>query len=350
MMPPVSSGWRLCATCLLACQLLTAAVAIDFSPCDEITAIKRTEAFSIGLVYWPGGLETDWGSPETGLQPCDPAVQANLTALGAMFATYQVRADRLTALKTSFLEELMLTSKAPAGSPKVISVVAFRNNVRSEARYIASFEPSVTAGTGFVPSLALLAKFELGNLRYLQFFNLTCNDCGGRTSAQCINSTSCALAPSVCTCPSSSSSGGSPTSRHLLQDNGSTGSNDTTGNSTADSNSATNGTDVQLGMNATGGTPSCNYANFSFCATGINLAFEGVDANSAAFTTASQVKKLTSYSLVSIYFKAKEAFLETRDKFTSTAGEYWGNFGAVQDNIQQAYSGNQAASVDALSG
>jgi hypothetical protein len=47
------------------------------------------------------------------------------------------------------------------------------------------------------------------------------------------------------------------------------------------------------------------------CATGINLAFEGVDANSAAFTTASQVKKLTSYSLVSIYFKAKEAFLDT---------------------------------------
>jgi hypothetical protein len=47
------------------------------------------------------------------------------------------------------------------------------------------------------------------------------------------------------------------------------------------------------------------------CATGINLAFEGVDANSAAFTTASQVKKLTSYSLVSIYFKAKAAFLET---------------------------------------
>jgi hypothetical protein len=47
------------------------------------------------------------------------------------------------------------------------------------------------------------------------------------------------------------------------------------------------------------------------CATGINLAFEGVDANSAAFTTASQVKKLTSYSLVSVYFKAKEAFLDT---------------------------------------
>jgi hypothetical protein len=38
-------------------------------------------------------------------------------------------------------------------------VLPYRNNVRSEARYIASFEPDVTYGTGFVPSLALLAKF-----------------------------------------------------------------------------------------------------------------------------------------------------------------------------------------------
>lgn len=48
------------------------------------------------------------------------------TALGAMFATYNVRADRLTVLKTSFPEELILTGRAPAGAPKVISMVAFR--------------------------------------------------------------------------------------------------------------------------------------------------------------------------------------------------------------------------------
>jgi hypothetical protein len=35
--------------------------------------------------------------------------------------------------------------------------------------------------------------------------------------------------------------------------------------------------------------------------------------------------------------------------FTAKAGEYWGNFGAVQDDIQAAYSGNAEANVDAFS-
>lgn len=36
--------------------------------------------------------------------------------------------------------------------------------------------------------------------------------------------------------------------------------------------------------------------------------------------------------------------------FTDTAGAYWGNFGAVQQDIQAAYSGNAEANVDSLSG
>lgn len=36
--------------------------------------------------------------------------------------------------------------------------VACRGNVRSEARYIVSFEPSITQGTGFATSLSLIAK------------------------------------------------------------------------------------------------------------------------------------------------------------------------------------------------
>lgn len=128
-----------------------------------------------------------------------------------------------------------------------------RAGVRSEARYIASFEPTVTSGTGFVSSLSLIAKIgkhvnkkwlgckqpwkphalkgslqqfahagradlrsqhaqtdarllvplylaESGMLRYLQWYNLTCNDCGGRTSSRCLNNTSCALSWQECTC------------------------------------------------------------------------------------------------------------------------------------------------------
>jgi hypothetical protein len=125
---------------------------------------------TVGLVYWPGGTLEDWGSPDAGLNPCNTTTQANLvrmmlqplalwhsqahrscvdtradtsvltrcpvpsrapcvslqTALGAMFATFNVKADRLTVLKTSFPEELILTGRAPSTAPKVISLVAFR--------------------------------------------------------------------------------------------------------------------------------------------------------------------------------------------------------------------------------
>jgi hypothetical protein len=42
---------------------------------------------TIGVVYWPGGLESDWGDSLTGLQPCDPAAQANLVRVRNMQAT-----------------------------------------------------------------------------------------------------------------------------------------------------------------------------------------------------------------------------------------------------------------------
>lgn len=42
---------------------------------------------------------------------------------------------------------------------------------------------------------------ETGTLKYLQFYNLTCNDCGGRDTPNCLNATSCALPVSNCTCP-----------------------------------------------------------------------------------------------------------------------------------------------------
>lgn len=44
------------------------------------------------------------------------------------------------------------------------------------------------------------------------------------------------------------------------------------------------------------------------CATGVTTSFEGTDKATAAFSTAGQVKKLNSFSLVSLYFQAKEQF------------------------------------------
>ena len=41
---------------------------------------------------------------------------------------------------------------------------------------------------------------DTGVLKYLQFYNLTCNDCGGWRGARCVNGTSCTLPVSNCTC------------------------------------------------------------------------------------------------------------------------------------------------------
>jgi hypothetical protein len=44
------------------------------------------------------------------------------------------------------------------------------------------------------------AAAERGALSYLQFYNLTCNDCNGWRSTRCLNGTSCALPVTNCTC------------------------------------------------------------------------------------------------------------------------------------------------------
>lgn len=47
-----------------------------------------------------------------------------------------------------------------------------RHYVRSDVRYIASFDPAITKGAGFVSSLALLAKFgKLHATATLQLIN-----------------------------------------------------------------------------------------------------------------------------------------------------------------------------------
>jgi len=82
--------------------------------------------FVVGLAFWPGGTAQDWGDPVNGLQPCNKTQQANLTSLGVHFASYNTRIDRLSVLKTTFPEQLSLTADAAAGTPLLISVVAFR--------------------------------------------------------------------------------------------------------------------------------------------------------------------------------------------------------------------------------
>lgn len=46
------------------------------------------------------------------------------------------------------------------------------------------------------------------------------------------------------------------------------------------------------------------------CAATVNLAYDGLDAGGAAFQTGSQVRKLNSYSLVSLFARGKSLFFD----------------------------------------
>jgi hypothetical protein len=67
--------------------------------------------------------------------------------------------DTITSLNTSRLQEDLLFQLARGLSPdQVISVIAFRGNIRSQPQYIRSAAPSLTGGQGVVERLGLLVS------------------------------------------------------------------------------------------------------------------------------------------------------------------------------------------------
>jgi hypothetical protein len=80
------------------------------------------------------------------------------------FSTYATQVDTMAALRTTKQEEdqLFQLATSTAGKQPVLSVIAFRGNVRSEAHYIRSDSTTLTGGTGVVERLGLLVT--LGEL------------------------------------------------------------------------------------------------------------------------------------------------------------------------------------------
>ena len=93
----------------------------------------------------------------------------------------------MTALRTTKLEEdLMFNLAKQSAGEQVISVIAFRENIRSEAQYIRSAS-SITGGQGVVQRLGLIVTLDNGNLTNLNWYNFDgCNECGGANSDSCI--------------------------------------------------------------------------------------------------------------------------------------------------------------------
>lgn len=191
-----------------------------YDPCSEPGPATKGRALYLGLALWPGGTPEAWGpssslSKSTGngggsadddfddasLNPCRlaarssaqdgsalPSAAETLAAAGVLIAPFAVRIDSVAALRLGgalqrrALELAAAAADAAAaaeagggrgdGSPPpssalpspVVSAVLFRGaRVRSEARIVASADPGVSFGTGFVQALA--AEVFFGKLR-----------------------------------------------------------------------------------------------------------------------------------------------------------------------------------------
>jgi hypothetical protein len=83
----------------------------------------------------------------------------------------------------------------------------------------------------------------------------------------------------------------------------------------------------------------------SVCATAVNLAFDGADAKSRAFTTAAAVRNLNSYSLLRLYSAGKDRLFAAADAWSGPVGDAWGKFRAAQTQLQSAYTEGDSGRV-----
>ncbi|DBB09491.1 hypothetical protein WJX82_009021 [Trebouxia sp. C0006] len=193
-----------------------------YDPCTTPGLATKGKGIFMGMAFWPGGTIADWGiisetvaNATAPLYPCTTSNnwnttglsdQAYLTSQGVVFATFELEVDSLMALRINYTDTLPLYTKAYNNdSASIVSAVMFRGGFRSEARYIVSEDTAYSKGVGWVTSLAGIMKFSKGALTYLQWNDMTCNKCGGKANARCIQVTtgtdaqhSCGTVASTC--------------------------------------------------------------------------------------------------------------------------------------------------------
>ncbi|DBA91978.1 hypothetical protein WJX79_008729 [Trebouxia sp. C0005] len=193
-----------------------------YDPCTTPGLATKGKGIYLGMAFWPGGTIADWGvisetvaNATAPLYPCTTSNnwnetglsdQAYLTSQGVVFATFELEVDSLMSLRINYTDTLPLyTTAYTNASASIVSAVMFRGGFRSEARYIVSEDTAYSTGVGWVTSLAGIMKFSKGALTYLQWNDMTCNKCGGKSNARCIQVTtgtdaqhSCGTVASTC--------------------------------------------------------------------------------------------------------------------------------------------------------
>ncbi|KDD75899.1 hypothetical protein H632_c447p1 [Helicosporidium sp. ATCC 50920] len=136
-----------------------------------------------------------------------------LQASGVTFSTFSVTVDTMAALHTTKAEmDSLWNSIQGTQQRQVMSVIAFRGENRSEARYIRSNSPSDTGGTGIAEEMGLVVSFARGVFAGFSWYDYDdCVACGGLSSSECIKTTydpvyqtvtqnTCAAPLADCTC------------------------------------------------------------------------------------------------------------------------------------------------------
>ena len=177
-----------------------------YDPCAPQGSVAKGDGFTLGVAYYPGG---DVGAWDLDLEPCGASGRANLTAAGASSAVYRPALDAMTFMRSSPADEDALM--APAGVD-VMSVVAYGVDasgsdrfVRSPPRRVRVKSPNAVFGdqtTGRVNALTLIARFDEGYLKYLQWHDLGCGDCAVGDACMKVGDghTACAGMESECAC------------------------------------------------------------------------------------------------------------------------------------------------------
>lgn len=246
-------------------------------PCSTPGLLSKGSGFYLGLAFWPGGTLDDWGpaidlsTVTPGLSPCllttynntdssnnsTPAShQQYLIDRGVVFATYEVKVDRMTVLRGNRTEQALLFGRTPNVSSNVTSVVAFRGAYRSPARYFYSNNASLTGGRGAVQELALIAQTDSGRLQSLQWNDVTCGGCGGRNTSQCLSARS------------------------------------------------TDGVQYSCAVSSNCTTAANSTTLSDPCLPAIYLGFSGSDKHERTFQSGYQIRKINQFSLVGFYQRA----------------------------------------------
>ena len=167
---------------------------------------------------------------------------------------------------------------------KYMSMVAYYGHgadaVRSEPRYLFSEDETITGGVGVATQLILVARFNSGKLKYLQWADLGCSGCGGPKDPQCMQVGNSGAHLACATLPSNPDTGAKITSCRDYYNKTVTDTDNTT--------------------NVTVTTSSL----YSLCGTGLYLGFSGTDRYGKPLKTGGQIEMLRKYSVSKLSSRA----------------------------------------------